>query len=376
MAKDFYGVLKVDKGASQDAIKKAYRKLARKWHPDINPGNAEAEARFKEISEAYDVLGKEEKRKLYDEFGEEALRQGFDADKARQYTEWENVRRAQAGGTGGFGRYQSYEDIFGDMFGSGEFSTGSGRRGSMNGRNMEHPMTIGLLSALKGFETELSLKGARACSACSGTGSDPSAPRTACSTCGGSGRTNIARGPMNFTGVCPDCEGHGSIGKPCAVCGGTGRVEGVETIKVTIPPGVHEGSKVRVAGKGEPGSGGGKPGDLILVIHVRAHRLLSRSGDNLIMELPVTVKEAVAGASVEVPTVDGAVKVRIPPGSQSGQTLKVKGKGALNTRTKVRGDLLLKLVVKVPGSAEDELLEAVEKIENFYAEDVRAGVKL
>lgn len=373
MATDFYGVLGIAKDASQEAIKKAYRKLARKWHPDINPGNADAERRFKEISEAYDVLGKEDKRKLYDEFGEEALRQGFDAEKARQYREWGDFSsRSQGGESGGFGRYHSYEDIFGDMFGSGGF----GKSRPLNGRNIEHPMTIDFLSALKGFETELSLKGAKSCTVCSGSGSDPAAPRTTCRTCGGAGRVNVARGPMTFTSECPDCQGHGSVGKPCSACGGTGRVEGVETIKVTIPAGVQEGSKVRVAGKGEPGSGGGKSGDLILVIHVKPHRLLSRDGDNLVMELPVTFREAVAGASVDVPTIDGTLKVRIPPGSQSGQTLKLRGKGALNARTKTAGDMLLKLVVKVPRSDDGELLEAAEKIEKFYREDVRSGLKL
>ncbi|HDR16390.1 MAG TPA: J domain-containing protein [Desulfobacteraceae bacterium] len=380
MAKNYYAVLEVGKNASQEEIRKSYRKLARKWHPDINPGNAEAETKFKEISEAYDVLGKKEKRKLYDEFGEDALKQGFDADKARQYKKWENVRnRAQTSGSGGFGRYQSYEDIFGDLFGASGQGSGFGGfsgQATVDGRDLEHHMTIDLISALKGFETEISLKGAKPCTACSGSGSDPSAARTTCPTCAGSGRLNIAGGPMNFTRVCTDCAGHGTVGRPCPACNGTGRVEGVETIKVTIPPGVHEGSKVRVAGKGEPGSGGGKPGDLLLMVHIKPHRLISRDGDNLIMELPVTVKEALAGASVNVPTVDGAVKVKIPPGSQSGQTLKLKGKGAVNPRTKHRGDLMLKLVVKVPGSADEELLQAAEKIENFYQEDVRSKIKL
>jgi molecular chaperone DnaJ len=380
MAKDYYAVLGVGKTASQEEIRKAYRKLARKWHPDINPGNVEAENKFKEISEAYDVLGKEDKRKLYDEFGEEALRQGFDAEKARQYKQWENVRgRSRTGGNEDFGRYQSYEDIFGDLFGAAGQSRGfggTGVRATVDGRDLEHHMTIDFLSALRGFETEISLKGGKPCTVCGGTGSDPSAKRIPCPTCGGSGRVNIAGGPMNFTRVCPECGGHGTIGRPCPACGGTGRVEGIETIKVTIPPGVHEGSKVRLAGKGEPGSGGGRSGDLFLIVHVKPHRLMTRDGDNLVMELPLTVKEAVAGASVDVPTVDGDVKVKIPPGSQAGQTLKLKGKGAVNTRTRQRGDLLLKLVVKVPKSSEEELLQAAEKIENFYRENVRSKLKI
>jgi len=378
MADDFYNILGVSKTASKDEIKKAYRKLARKWHPDINPGNKEAEQKFKDISRAYDCLGNDERRKLYDEFGEEGLQAGFDAGKAREYKKWSGFQQAgQSQSSQGFGRYQSYEDVFGDLF---EFGGRGGgfrtRTASVKGRDMEHEMTIDLISALKGFETELSMQKMEDCSACHGTGVDPAVKVTTCQACGGSGRINVAKGPMQFTRPCPQCGGHGQIGRPCPKCAGQGREPATEKIRVTIPKGVREGAKVRVAGKGEPGSDGGRPGDLYLRIHIRPHSTLKREGDNLYMDIPVTVGEVMAGASVTVPTLDGEVRLKIPAGSQSGQTLKLKGKGAPNMKTGRTGDLLVKLVVKVPQTDDREILEAAEKMNQFYKGDIRSGLKI
>jgi len=377
MAQDFYKILGVKKDASQEAIKKSYRKLARKWHPDINPGNKEAEQRFKEISRAYDCLGHEEKRKLYDEFGEEGLQAGFDAEKAREYKKWGSFQQQGAGMDGQpFGRYQSYEDVFGDLFGFGAGQAGHRGRAAARGRDMEHEMTIDLISALKGFETELSMQKVMACSICQGTGTDPKSSLTTCAACGGSGRLNVAQGPMQFTRPCPQCKGHGKTGESCKACGGQGQTVGTEKIRVVIPQGVKEGSKVRVAGKGEPGLDGGQPGDLYLIIHIRPHPLLKREGDNLYMEVPVTVREAMAGGQITLPTIDGEVSVKVPRGSQSGQTLKLKGKGAVNPKTKQKGDLLVKLVVKVPKTDDGEILRAVEKMDQFYEEDLRRDIRL
>ena len=377
MAKDFYEILGVQKNASQEKIKKAYRKLARKWHPDINPGSKDAEERFKEISRAHECLSKDEKRKLYDEFGEEGLHAGFDAEKTRQYKQWSTFRQAEKGDTGPeFGRYHSYEDIFGDLF---DFETGRGGFRSTappRGRDIEHDMAIDLLSALRGFETELSMQKMRACASCHGSGIDPNSPMTTCSTCSGSGRLNVAEGPIQFTKACPQCKGHGKTGKACGACGGNGLVLGTEKIRVTIPQGVKKGSKVRVAGKGEPGSNGGSPGDLYLIVHIKPHPLLKREGDNLYMEVPVTVREAMAGGRITIPAVDGQVQVKVPPKSQSGQTLKLKGKGAVNPKTKKRGDLMVKLIVKVPKTDDREILEMVEKIDRHYKEDVRKDIHL
>lgn len=377
MAKDFYEVLGVSRNANQEEIKKAYRKLARKWHPDINPGNKEAEQKFKEISRAYECLGNEEKRKLYDEFGEEGLQAGFDAEKAREYKQWGAFQQADRSRTAqDFGRYQSYEDIFGDLF---DFEAGPGGfRTTMpsRGRDIEHEMTIDLISALRGFETELAMQKIKTCPGCQGSGADPNSPISTCDTCGGSGRLNVAEGPIQFTKPCPNCKGHGKIGKICAQCGGSGHVLGTEKIRVVIPQGVKEGSKVRVAGKGEPGFNGGEPGDLYLVIHVKPHPFLKREADNLYMEVPITVREAMAGGMITIPTIDGYVKVKVPPKSQSGQTLKLRGKGAVNPKTKQKGDLLVKLFVKVPKTDDREILEAVEKMDRFYEEDLRKDIRL
>jgi len=383
MGEDLYKILGVSNKASQDEIKKSYRKLARKWHPDINPGNKDAEQKFKDISRAYAVLGEPEKRKIYDEFGEEGLQSGFDAEKAREYKKWqESTRAAGGGGFAGqsFGRYESYEDVFGDLFGFGRGggSGGSFRTGrtAAKGRDVQHDMTIDLISALKGFETQLSMQKVRECDLCKGSGTDPSSAMTTCSTCGGSGSVNVAEGPMKFSRACPTCGGHGKVGKPCGRCGGTGQVLGEESIRVTIPKGVKEGSKVRVAGKGEPGRNGGPPGDLYLIIHIQPHSTLKREGDNLLMDVPVTVGEAMAGATITIPTIEGRVNVKVPPKSQSGQTLRLKGKGAYNAKTKRKGDLMVKLVVKVPQTDDSETLEAAGKMDQHYKGDVRAGIRL
>lgn len=268
MSKDYYEILGLPRNASQEEIKKAYRKRARKFHPDINPTSKDAEQKFKEIAEAYDCLGDEEKRKLYDKFGKEGLRAGFDAEKARQYREWTSFGE---GGPGAaqteFGRYRSYEDLFGDLFGFGESAFGTATVSP--GRDVEYEMTIDLISALKGFDTELSMQKMTLCAACNGTGRDPKSRVTTCPACQGSRRLNVAEGPIQFTRPCPQCRGQGRTGTCCDRCKGMGQVLATERIKVTIPQGVKEGSKVRVAGKGEPGLNRGKPGDLYLIVHIR-----------------------------------------------------------------------------------------------------------
>ncbi len=390
MADDLYKILGVSRDASQEEIKKAYRKLARKWHPDLNPGNQDAEQKFKDVSRAYEALGNEEKRKLYDEFGEEGLQSGFNAEQAREYKEWQSAgqgfRRDSGQGwggagasTGGFGQYSSYEDIFGDLFGFGAGSgAGAGFRGaqSSRGRDLEHEMTIDLLSALRGFETELAMEKPISCARCGGSGQEPGSTMRSCPACGGSGRLNVAEGPMQFTRACPQCGGHGRLGTPCSQCGGSGQVRGTERIRVKIPKGVREGSRVRVAGKGEPGQGGGPAGDLYLVIHVKPHPLLRREGDDLHMELPLTVQEAMAGASITIPTPSGSISVKVPPKSQSGQTLRLKGKGAYNAKTKAWGDLLVKLGVRVPRTDDPDALEAAGRLEEEYREGVRKDLRL
>jgi molecular chaperone DnaJ len=373
MSKNFYEILGVSKDASEEAIKKAYRKLARKLHPDINPGNKEAERKFKEISRAYDTLSKKDQRALYDEFGEEGLRAGFNADQARQYRQWEKYQQEAPGSAGPeFGRYHSYEDVFGDLFG---FEGGAGTTATLKGKDLEHDITIDLISALRGFKTTLSMQRPESCPQCKGSGMDPNSKMSTCPACGGSGRLNVAQGPIQFTKVCPQCKGHGSIGKTCTRCNGSGRVLGTETINVTIPRGVKEGSKVRIAGKGEPGLNGGPPGDLYLVTHIKPHPLLERKGDDLHMEVPVTVREAMTGGTITIPSIDGDINLKVPPKSQSGQVLRLKGKGAVNLKTKKKGDLLVKLVVKVPKTDDAAILEAVKKMDRLYEGDLRKDIR-
>ncbi|MFY9399041.1 MAG: J domain-containing protein [Desulfomonilia bacterium] len=383
MAKDYYEVLGVPRNASAKQIKEAYRRLSRKWHPDINPGNREAEERFKEISSAYDVLGDEERRRLYDEFGEEGLRPGFDAERARDYRQGFRgaSRRAQAGaGPGGgwssegFGRFSSYEDIFGNVFDIGP--GGRASREQEGGRDLEHELTIDLVSALKGFQTEIAIDRPKACPTCRGSGLDPRAEPSPCPVCGGTGRLDVSRGPIQFTRACPHCGGTGRMGSPCPACRGQGVVTGTERIRVTIPPGVAQGSRIRVPGKGEPSLAGGPPGDLYLVVHVRDHPFLKRENDDLTMEVPVTVGEAMAGGPITVPTLDGPIRVKVPPGSQGGRVLKIRGKGAPNPKTKRHGDLLIRLAVRVPSTDDPEALEAARKMDRLYNRDVREGLKL
>ena len=377
MSKNFYEILGVSHDASEGDIKKAYRRLARKWHPDINPGNKKAEQEFKEISRAYECLGKKNKRKLYDEFGEEGIQSGFDAEKARQYRQWNTFQKSAKAGTGPeFGRYHSYEDVFGDIFGFGAGHSNAGAAMASRGRDLEHNITVDLISALKGFETELNMQKIKACPECQGTGTDPRSQMTTCTSCGGSGRLNVSEGPMQFTKPCPKCKGHGKTGNVCTRCAGNGRILGTEKIRVTIPQGVKEGSKVRVAEKGEPGLNGGRPGDLYLIIHLKAHPYLKREDDDLYMDVPVTVSEAMKGGTIAIPTIDGQTKIKVPPKSQSGQILRLKGKGAMNLKTKKRGNLMVKLIVKVPETDDGEILEAAEKMEKYYKRDLREGIRL
>ena len=376
MAKDYYSILGVSKTASKEEIKKAYRKLARKWHPDINPGDKTAEQKFKEISVAYDCIGKDEKRKLYDEFGEEGLNAGFDAQKARQYQQWDTSQQQWQQSTQDFGRYHSYEDIFGDLFGSGGQKSGFGTSMSAKGRDLEYEMSIDMLSALKGFETEITMNKPKHCTACNGTGAEAGSVSTTCNACRGTGRLNVAEGPINFTRTCPNCNGSGKSQTPCNLCGGTGKISGQERIKVTIPKGVKEGSRVRVSGKGEPGTGGAGAGDLYLVIRVKPHPFLERKEDDLYMDVPVTLHEAMAGGTITVPTLDGKVNLKVPVKSQSGKILKLKGKGAQNIKTKQNGDLYVRLMVKIPETEDAAILDTVKKLESLYSSDVRRDIKL
>jgi molecular chaperone DnaJ len=370
--RDYYQTLGVPRGASREEIHQAYRKLARKHHPDINPGNKDAENKFKEIAVAYDVLGDEKKRKLYDEFGEAGLAAGFDPEKARSYQQWRQ-QSARSGGVYEFGG-DDFSDLFGGlggMFGRG----GRNQNGPVRGQDIHSSMEIDFLDAVRGFHTEITLERPVACETCHGAGTKPGSAPSTCPECHGSGTKAVAQGPLQFRQTCPRCFGAGQLpGDPCPTCRGGGRVMRSDTIRVNIPPGAEPGKQIRLRGKGEAGVRGGTAGDLLITPRIRPHPLLTRSGRDLTMELPVTVGEALAGAEVEVPTPGGAIKVKVPSGAQSGQLLRVRGKGVAAHGQTPAGDLFLRLMIRVPKDSFER--EMLDKIDKAYKEDVRKDVRL
>jgi len=368
--KDLYAALGVSRTATAEEIKKAYRKLARKHHPDVNPGRREAEERFKVISEAYDILGDPEKRKLYDEFGMAGVQTGFDAEQARAYRDQAQARES-GGPRAGFGGYANFEDVFGDIF--GEHGV---REQPARGADVESEFEIDLLDTLRGLSTTIAIQRPEVCPTCDGTGADP-AGATTCPECNGQGHVRVGQGPVAFMRTCPRCHGAGRISlRPCPTCSGSGQKIVTERLNVHIPAGVDNGSRVRVAGKGRPGSAGAPAGDLYIRVKVRPHPLLERRGHDLHMDLPVTVGEALLGASIEVPTADGTVRVHVPAHSQAGRQLRVRGRGAPHLRGTERGDLYLKLVVHVPDGESAAAAEAARALDTAYSHSPRDGWRL
>jgi molecular chaperone DnaJ len=372
MAKrDLYGELGVKRTATADEIKKAYRKLARKYHPDVNPGNREAEDRFKRISFAHDVLSDADKRKNYDEFGEEGLQAGFDAGRAREFKRAQESMAGMGGMGGGGARYSSFEDIFGDIFGG----RGGGGPAAEQGVDIETTLDIDLLDAVRGTTATVALTKPTECAVCHGTGGE--GPGTTCPECRGRGQIKMGSGPMSFGRRCERCNGTGRIpSKPCPACHGRGISEKLEKLNVKIPAGIDDGSRIRLAGKGGAGRGGAPPGDLYIVINVRPHPRLERKERDLYLEVPVTVGEAMLGASIDVPTPDGTVKLKVPPGSQSGTKLRLRGKGVPAMKGGERGDLYVVLQVHVPPDGNEQTREAVQALEASYQESPRAGFTL
>jgi molecular chaperone DnaJ len=374
---DLYKVLGVKRDASSDAIRKAYRKLARKYHPDVNPGDKEAEDRFKEISAAFEVLSDEKRRKSYDEFGEESLRGGFDPEKARAYRQWKDSRQS----TGfPFEEEQAgfdVEDLF-SRFGGGfdaGFGAGAGAaaRGPARGRDIHAVAELDLADAIRGAEVSVAVPAT--CSECGGRGTRAGAEPKTCAQCGGRGQAQVARGPLRMVSTCPACGGAGVAAPACSRCGGRGTTGERRKLRVRIPPGADNGSTVRLSGKGEPGPGGGPAGDLVIETRVRPHKWVRRDKLDLILQLPVTVHEAYAGAEVEVPTFEGTrLKVTIPSGSQPGTRLRIPGKGV--RRGKKRGNLYIELDVRLPDQADEELAAALEKARGAYSRPVREEVRL
>ena len=375
MEKDYYKVLGVSKDAKPEEIKKAFRKLARENHPDQHPGDAEAEKRFKEISEANSVLSDAKQRKEYDEarsmFGGGGFRfprGGQSSPGGGSYSTggYEDLFRNASGGAGGLG------DLFGNLFGGD--STGAPRRsstrGPRRGADVEGEVTIDFSSAIEGATVSVQLVSDAPCEACHGTGAEAGTVPRVCPTCQGSGMvTSQAGGVFNMSEPCPDCHGRGLVvDDPCHVCHGSGRGRSTKTMQVRIPAGVADGQRIRIKGKGSPGENGGAAGDLYVVVHVRPDKLFGRKGDNLTLDAPVTFAEASLGATIEVPTLNGpSVKLKIPAGTPNGRTFRVRGRG-ISKKDGTKGDLLVTVNVQVPEDLSEDAKKALEEFQKAVGE--------
>ena len=357
MAKrDYYEVLGVNKSANKDEIKKAYRKLALKYHPDKNKGDKNAEEKFKEGSEAYHVLSDDKRKANYDQFGHAAF-------------------QGAGGGQGGFGNFDfssSFSDIFEDVFGDFGFGTSGGsRRGRSNNRgsDLRYDVSIDLNDAFAGTEKKINYTTYKKCKTCSGSGAKLGSKPSACSYCGGQGRVRSSQGFFTIQQTCPQCGGEGEkITTPCNKCNGMGKTQSDESGSVKIPKGVDDGTRIRLSGKGEAGSKGGTSGDLYLFVSVEPHNIFKRSEENLYYELPVSIADAALGTTVEVPSIDGGkTKIKIPSGTQSGKQLRLKGKGMPILRRNISGDLYIRIITEVPTSLtkkQKELLEEFKTLED------------
>jgi molecular chaperone DnaJ len=367
--RDPYAVLGVDRKASADEIKKAYRKLARQYHPDRNPDDASAEERFKEIQSAYDIVGDPDKRKQFDRGGI------FFGSGGRPGS------GAGAGaGQGGFGGFDAgnFSDILSNLFGGGAAKTGGtggGARTSraQRGADLEAEVTISFDQALEGTQVPLTVQSSQRCTTCHGTGAKPGTAPKVCPRCQGRGLESQGQGLFSISQPCSRCGGAGTvIEDPCPTCHGEGAVRTPKRYRVNIPPGVREGSRVRLAGKGEPGRDGGTAGDLYVITRVKDSPVFKRKGDNIEVEVPLTIPEAIRGADVEVPTLHGSKRLRVPAGTQHGTVQRLRGEGPPKLGGKGRGDIHYRFVIDVPASLSSEQSEAVEKLSQVMNGNPRA----
>ena len=372
--KDYYGVLGVAKNASAAEIKKAYRKLAQQFHPDANPGNADAETRFKEISAAYDVLGDEDKRKRYDEVRDMGASGfgGFGPGGAGA-AGWPGG----AGGPGGT-RYVNVEDlgVVGDLFG-GLFGGGGRTRGRatrpQRGTDLETEVKVSFEDAMAGTTVPVKITGPSVCRTCHGSGAAPGTSPSVCPVCGGAGEVAVNQGFFSMSQPCRNCNATGRIVEtPCPTCKGSGSERRSRTFKVKIPAGVKDGARIKLAGRGEPGPAGGQPGDLYVRVKVARDDVFGRKGDNLTLTLPVSYPEAALGANVQVPTLNGPVTLKVPAGTPSGKTFRIKGKGA--PRKSGAGDLMVTVEVDVPRRLSKEEKQLLQDLQEVQKASPRSGM--
>jgi molecular chaperone DnaJ len=363
---DYYEVLGLSRSASEEEIKKAYRKSALKYHPDRNPGDAQAEKKFKEISEAYEVLSDEKKRQIYDQYGEDALKgagMGGPGGGHAGFSSMEEALRTFMGAFGGGGGGGG-DSIFNSFFGFENEGDEGGRQGASKKMNL----SISFEEAMRGVEKEAALTNYVACSTCDGSGAASSSSVKKCSRCRGSGQIHQNRGLFSMTSVCPQCYGKGkTITEPCSECRGDGRVKKKQHVKIKVPPGVDTGMRLRMSGYGDAGEGGGPPGDLYVFISVEPHSVFQREGDDIFVELPLSFSEAALGCKKELPTPHGSsCRISIPEGTQSGKILRVKDEGSPNVHGRGRGDMLVKVSVETPvhlSEKQKELLQQFGELE-------------
>jgi len=351
--RDYYEVLGVDKGTDEKEIKKAYRRVAMKYHPDRNPDDPDAEDKFKEATEAYDVLMDGEKRAAYDQYGHA----GVDPN--------------MGGGAGGFGG-GSFSDVFGDVFGDifgGGGGGGRGRGGPQRGSDLRYTLDISLENAVKGTTVEIRVPSLAACDTCDGSGAKKGSKPTTCGTCGGAGQVRMQQGFFQVQQTCPNCRGRGkTISDPCRDCHGQGRVEKTKTLSVKVPPGVDTGDRIRLSGEGEAGPEGGPAGDLFVQMSVKQHPIFERDGKHLYCEVPITFVDAALGNELEVPTLDGRVKLKIPSETQTGKLFRLRGKGVKPVRGGSVGDLLCRAVVETPVNLNKEQKKLLKEFQESLGE--------
>ncbi len=347
MAKrDYYEVLGVAKNASDDEIRKAYRKMAMKYHPDRNPDNKEAEEKFKEAKEAYEMLSEADKRAAYDRYGHA----GVDPNAA-----------GGAGMNGGFA--DAFGDIFGEIFGGGRRPGGGAQ--VYRGADLKYALEISLEQAASGFDTEIRVPSWENCDTCKGSGAKPGTQPKTCRTCGGAGAVRMQQGFFSVQQTCPTCHGSGKeITDPCVACDGVGRIRRNKTLQVKIPAGIDDGMRIRSSGNGEPGVNGGPPGDLYVEIHIKQHKIFQRDSDDLHCELTIPFTTAALGGEVQVPTLNGKAEIAIPEGTQSGKTFRLRGKGIRGVRASYPGDLYCHVVLETPVRLNDEQKALLRQFEN------------
>jgi len=354
MAKrDFYEILGVNRDASDEEIKKSYRKLAMKFHPDRNPDSKDAEEKFKEAKEAYEMLSDSQKRAAYDQYGHAGV----------------DPQAGMGGGAGGagFGGFaDAFGDIFGDIFGGGR----GGRSNVYRGSDLRYNLEISLEEAARGTDTQIRIPTHEECGTCHGTGSRAGTDPKTCGTCHGQGQVRVSMGPFAMAQTCPTCHGAGKvISDPCRVCNGQGRVKTHKTLSVKIPSGVDEGDRIRLSGEGEPGVNGGPPGDLYVVIHIKAHAVFEREGNDLHCKMPISFTTAALGGEIEIPTLGGAAKFRIPAETQTGAVFRLRGKGIKGVRSAITGDLMCHVEIETPVKLTDRQRELLREFDRISLED-------